>query len=184
MTCVAPRHGDSSRDGILATYSCSLCLKKNQNAPRPSEHPPVKTFRWDHRLFVVRALCFYLYFLRTINTINTVPGIYLIIATWKGGGGLRCQTFSFLFSFPCSADHERNTGMLLCIVKYSNCRFLGLATNTPNVRNKNVFRQFSPLIGWMLLLMSKIRLHGRRGKGMAESFSREKLRHAPQKEGG
>ena len=31
------------------------CLKKNQNAPRPSEHPPlrgknVKTFRWDHRL--------------------------------------------------------------------------------------------------------------------------------------
>ena len=30
----------------------------------------------------------------------------------------------------------------------------------------------------------KIRLHGRRGKGMAESFSREKSRHAPQKEGG
>ena len=31
------------------------CLKKNQNAPRPFEHPPVrgenvKTFRWDHRL--------------------------------------------------------------------------------------------------------------------------------------
>ena len=30
-------------------------LKKNQNAPRPSEHPPlrgknVKTFRWDHSL--------------------------------------------------------------------------------------------------------------------------------------
>ena len=30
-------------------------LKKNQNAPRPSEHPPVKrktvkTFRWNHRL--------------------------------------------------------------------------------------------------------------------------------------
>ena len=30
----------------------------------------------------------------------------------------------------------------------------------------------------------KIRLHGRRGKGTAESFSREKLRQAPQKEGG
>ena len=29
-----------------------------------------------------------------------------------------------------------------------------------------------------------IRIHGRRGKGMAESFSREKLRQAPQKEGG
>ena len=34
-------------------------------------------------------------------------------------------------------------------------------------------------------LVHKIRLHGRRGKGMmAECFSREKLRHAPQKEGG
>ena len=30
----------------------------------------------------------------------------------------------------------------------------------------------------------KIRLHGRRVKGTAESFSREKLREAPQKEGG
>ena len=34
-------------------------LKKNQNAPRPSEHPPVrgknvKTFRWDHRLQIRR----------------------------------------------------------------------------------------------------------------------------------
>ena len=33
-----------------------LFLKKNQNAPRPSEHPPVrgggnvKTVRWDQRL--------------------------------------------------------------------------------------------------------------------------------------
>ena len=33
-------------------------------------------------------------------------------------------------------------------------------------------------------LVHKIRLHGRRGKGTAESFSREKLRHAPQKGGG
>ena len=40
--------------------------------------------------------------------------------------------------------------------------------------------------GWRTIksLVHKIRLHGRRGKGMAESFSREKLRHAPQKEGG
>ena len=34
----------------------TLYFKKNQDAPRPSEHPPVrgknvKTFRWDHRLF-------------------------------------------------------------------------------------------------------------------------------------
>ena len=37
---------------VLASY---VFLKKNLNAPRPSEHPPVrgnniKTFRWDHRL--------------------------------------------------------------------------------------------------------------------------------------
>ena len=40
--------------------------------------------------------------------------------------------------------------------------------------------------GWRTIksLVHKIRLHGRRGKGKDESFSREKLRHAPQKEGG
>ena len=40
--------------------------------------------------------------------------------------------------------------------------------------------------GWRTIksLVHKIRLDGRRGKGMAESFSREKIRHAPQKEGG
>ena len=40
--------------------------------------------------------------------------------------------------------------------------------------------------GWRTIKSSvhKIRLHGRRGKGMAESLSREKLRQAPQKEGG
>ena len=40
--------------------------------------------------------------------------------------------------------------------------------------------------GWRTIksLVHKIRLHIRRGKGMAESFSREKLRYAPQKEGG
>ena len=36
--------------------------------------------------------------------------------------------------------------------------------------------------GWRTI--KSIRLHGRRGKETAESFSREKLRHAPQKEGG
>ena len=40
--------------------------------------------------------------------------------------------------------------------------------------------------GWRTIksLVHKIRLHGLQGKGMAESFSRGKLRHAPQKEGG
>ena len=35
-----------------------------------------------------------------------------------------------------------------------------------------------------ITICTKIRLHGRRGKGMAESFSRQISRHAPQKEGG
>ena len=39
-------------------------------------------------------------------------------------------------------------------------------------------------VGCTPSLVHKIRLHGRRGKGMAESFSRQKSRHAPQKEGG
>ena len=35
--------------------------KKNLNAPRPSEHPPVrgenvKTFRWDHRLQIIQNI--------------------------------------------------------------------------------------------------------------------------------
>ena len=34
------------------------------------------------------------------------------------------------------------------------------------------------------ITVHKIRLHGRRGKATAESFSQEKLRQAPQKEGG
>ena len=39
--------------------------------------------------------------------------------------------------------------------------------------------------GWRTKsLVHKFRLHSRREKGMAESFSRKKLRHAPQKEGG
>ena len=40
--------------------------------------------------------------------------------------------------------------------------------------------------GWRTInsLVHKIRLHGRRGKGTAESFSWEKLRQVPQKEGG
>ena len=33
-------------------------------------------------------------------------------------------------------------------------------------------------------LVHKIRHHGQRGKGTAESFSRKKLRQTPQKEGG
>ena len=46
-----------------------------------------------------------------------------------GGGGYAAKLF-LLFSFPCSADHERD---------WPPCKvvFYGLATNTLNVRNNN-----------------------------------------------
>ena len=44
-----------AKNGDRGTIVFTATLKKNQNAPRPSEHCPargkhVKTFRWDHRL--------------------------------------------------------------------------------------------------------------------------------------
>ena len=33
---------------------------------------------------------------------------FLPTSSVGGGGGMHCQTFSFVFSFPCSADHERD----------------------------------------------------------------------------
>ena len=52
---------------------------------------------------------------------------------------------------------------------------------TKKLKNKNKMPN-----GWRTIksLVHKIRLHGRRGKGTAGSFSREKSRHVPQKEGG
>ena len=46
-----------------------------------------------------------------------------------GGGGYAARLF-LLFSFPCSADHERD---------WPQCKvvFFGLVTNTLNVRNNN-----------------------------------------------
>ena len=40
---------------VMMCVAVSRACKKNLNAPRPSEHPPVrgknvKMFRWDHRL--------------------------------------------------------------------------------------------------------------------------------------
>ena len=59
MASVDPNHDtlfvfSSSDDKSSGGYKNEACiLKKNQNTPRPSEHPPVrgifffKTFRWD-----------------------------------------------------------------------------------------------------------------------------------------
>ena len=62
----------------------------------------------------------------------------------EGGGGYAARLF-LLFSFPCSADHERD---------WPPCEvvFFGLATNTLNVRNNNNsnskrFDIFPPITG-------------------------------------
>ena len=47
---------------VPRTLFCCCCLKKNKNAPRPSEHLPqlggktVKTFRWDQSLQIIHNL--------------------------------------------------------------------------------------------------------------------------------
>ena len=53
-------------------------------------------------------------------------------AVWGVGGGGYAARLFLLFSFPCSADHERDWPP--CKVVFC---FFGLATNTLNVRNNN-----------------------------------------------
>ena len=55
-----------------------------------------------------------------------------------------------------------------------NCVPMALTAESPPAQGRRTIES----------LVHKIRLHRRRGKGMAESFWREKLRHAPQKKGG
>ena len=92
---------------------------------------------------------------------------FLRRAVWGGGGGGRDAARLFLlFSFPCSADHERDWPPCVCVcvfflfildIKFvgrtsrghtggrshrishppSKVVFFGLATNTLNVRNNN-----------------------------------------------
>ena len=60
---------------------------------------------------------------------------------WGGGRGYAARLF-LLFSFPCSADHERDRPPCKVV-------FFGLATNTLNVRNNPTkrFDIFSPITG-------------------------------------
>ena len=55
-----------------------------------------------------------------------------------GGGGYAARLF-LLFSFPCSADHERD---------WPPCKvvFLGLVTNTLNVRNNNNNNKYNKIV--------------------------------------
>ena len=70
---------------------------------------------------------------------------------------------------------------------------LGVVTRTgtflkQNEKNKNKYKNTKIPNKWrtvhsLVHLVHNIRLHGRRGKWTTESFSRKKLRYAPQKEG-
>ena len=76
--------------------------------------------------------------------------------------------------FFCPADHvpDWQPRVLLGMVE---ARSVNVKKTTTTTCNTSIYIYPTSV---------KIRLHGRQGKGMAESFSREKLRHAPQKEGG
>ena len=69
-----------------------------------------------------------------------------------------------------------------CTLLYST----GIVLLVFNSSISSVCRTLVPMVIILTknLWVHRIRLHGRRGKGKAESFSREKLRHGPQKEGG
>ena len=86
--------------------------------------------------------------------------------------------------FSCSADHVQDWQPH--VVDPYSC-YMCDHTYTHTYDNITLHSlKIMPIKQWRTVksLVHKIRLHGRRGKGMAESFSRAKLRHAPQKEGG
>ena len=71
---------------------------------------------------------------------------------WGGGGGGYAARLFFLFSFPCSADHERDWPPCCCLQKSS---FFGLATNTLNMRNNKQQQQLSKVVfpGWCVCFL-------------------------------
>ena len=108
-------------------------------------------------------------------------------------------------NFPCSADHEQDWQPYPVDPYSAICHdHTGRPGSSEVPRNpltrwdvssipangifltKKLKNKIKMPNGWRTIksLVHKIRLHSRRGKGMAESFSREKLRHSPQKEGG
>ena len=134
------------------------------------------------------------------NSLYRMPVVYLFLAC------VFCYSCSFLFVVLCVCV------FLLLSLELGRCSsdlFLPSSRSTPVAqsaprnlltrwdvssipangifltKNKKKNKKKMPN-GWRTIssLVHKIRLHGRRGKGMAESFSRQKSRHAPQKEGG
>ena len=91
---------------------------------------------------------------------------------------IRCSSDLFLSSRagrPGSSEVPRNP--------LTRSDVSSIPANGIFLTEKNKNKKTTPN-GWRTINRHKIRLHGRRGKGMAESSSREKLRQAPQKGGG
>ena len=78
---------------------------------------------------------------------------------------------------PGSSEVPRNPLTRWDVNRSRQTEFFSLKNEKTKLKMANGWRTIKSLV-------HKIRLHGRRGKGMAKSFSREKLRHAPLKEGG
>ena len=231
------------------TESCCCCLKKNLNAPRPSEHPPVwgkkcqnvvvshiqrigcqpgkttlhggqsrswsaeqgkKEGKWtkvgiptpfsdkvgassplaitpnrsqsnpDDMITLprpIQSVGMDLHDVSGTSTGQTLPreGLHRAPTYVRQFGGYTHHLL--LFSTPVAQSAPRN---LLTRWDVSSIPANGIFL-TKNKKNKIKMPN-----GWRTInsLVHKIRLHGRRGKGMAESFSRQKSRHAAQKEGG
>ena len=67
--------------------------------------------------------------LKSRSVFNFCLTFVVIVAAINTFATMRCQTFFFiLFSFPCSANHERD---------WPPCKVFGLATSTLNARNNN-----------------------------------------------
>ena len=94
-----------------------------------------------------------------------------------------CRVFEFL-----QKSSVVSVGYWNCHRTYRDlCRVLNVSQNSQKLSVGYLQRVTTPgTVLWVPYRTHpcKIRLHGRRGKGMAESFSRETSRHALQKEGG
>ena len=109
----------------------------------PGVFKNVKTFRWDHRLFL-----------------------------------LKVSILSFIISLVYGSSEVPRNPLTRWDVSSIPANGIYLTKIIKNkIKMPNGRRMIKSLV-------HKSRLHGRRRKGMTESFSREKIRYAPQKESG
>ena len=107
---------------------------------------------------------------------DCVKDIYIMVLSVR----FNLQPKSYQYVFTTSIN---------CVLYCTNRTLINYVQQTGffSLKNKTKLKtKIKMPNGWRTInsLVHKIRLHRRRGKGMAESFSRQKSRHAPQKEGG